>query len=81
LSRDKSSGSEVSEFGKSPAMNRLRRSAQLPDFAGCPALSGYPRRARESAMSVVGISNKTPYQLFIFYQYSIRKKYSFSLYG
>ncbi|MCI5147587.1 MAG: hypothetical protein D3923_19135 [Candidatus Electrothrix sp. AR3] len=23
-------------------MNRLRRSAQLPDFAGCPALSGYP---------------------------------------
>ncbi|MCI5138149.1 MAG: hypothetical protein D3922_06980 [Candidatus Electrothrix sp. AR1] len=39
LSRDKSSGLEVSEFGKSSVMNGLPRPAQLPDFAGCPALS------------------------------------------
>ncbi len=39
LSRDKSLDSEVSKFGKIPAMNSLRRSAQLPDFADCPALS------------------------------------------
>lgn len=39
LSRDKSLGFEISEFGKSPAMNSLRCPAQLLDFVGCPVLS------------------------------------------